>query len=233
MASEINKDTEILFNNQYYPVFKVLKQEFPNWYCYEHFIPSGKRVQVVIDNHAHYLTVHNHAYVFRWMMPQRPFLYSADDFYSDSDRQVGIYRFTPGNENIKMTTEQIKDIAYGVVEIDDAYLKKMNEAMQKAFTFFAFKIPVLDMRVDVLLDSDFGPLFDLHPTGKALVEVQNVIESYKRKQDEQRTKLLDKVKEQLSTYPNYLSILRDLLQEKLTIEEAIAQAGNKIFMKGF
>lgn len=222
-------DAQILLADEYVPVEKYLGEEIPNWYCYEHFVASDKKLQVYVNNHTHNLPIVSRSLIFKWMMPSRPSLYSDEDFYSDQDRKAGIYRLSVG-QPLSISDEEIKNIAKGFVKVDADYLAKLNQMVSKAFVFHAYKIPIINIRLDEIPDSAFDSLYEIH-TGSWAEKVKEIEAEQRRVQQEKKEKSLLQVKDTLKTYPDFLSILKDLVSEKLPIEE-VEKNLSGIFVKG-
>jgi len=223
------KDVEILLSDEYFPAYKYLGEGFENWYYHEHLIPSDKKLQVFINDHTHNLPIVSRSIVFKWLMPQKPFLYSDEDFYTEQDRKIGIYRLSVGDK-IVISEKELKDIAKGHVKIDNEYLKKLQDLAEKAFTFFAIKIPIVNIRLDEIPDSSFNYLYNIH-TGSSSLKVKEIEENQKELQEKEKIKSLLQVKDTLASLPDYLSILKDLVSGKTNIEEAQKNCTG-IFVKG-
>jgi len=164
-------------------------------------------------------------------VPERPNLYSEEDSFSADDRKVGIYRLTCG-EKFKLNEEELKALAKGVITAERDYLTKINTLIAKAVTFNTWKIPYADVRMDHVPEIRFESLFDLHE-GFVRGKVTELVETKKKAQSDEKIRLLEQVKEKLRAQPDYLSILRQLVREEMTIDEAIRQTQDRgIIIKG-
>lgn len=228
---EFTKEDRDLIFDQFVPVVRYLGQEITDWHCREQMFKSNKTKQVYINQHTHNLPIESHAYIFRWLMPARPFLYSHTDAVEEQARYVGIFRYTIGNERLTLTEKEVQDIAKGVVEIDPSALTKLNELAEKTFKFNAYKIPIFQVRVDVVPDSAFDQLYEIH-SGSLSQEVSKIEKDLKRRQETEKEKLLLDVKNKLLAQPDYLSILREVVSAKCSIEEATARTFSSLFIKG-
>ena len=228
----IAQERALFFSDQYKPVADLFGEEIPNWYYLDHLIPSEKKEQFIINGHVHNISVVNHAFLLRWIMPSYPNLYSSKDFYSFDDRRVGYYRFMVG-EQFSISNEEIRRIAKGERVVDDGYLQKINDYVKRSFVFNTFKIPMPDVRIDELSDTDFEKMLCIH-TGSAQESAKKLQAERKAQTKDQKEKLLVQVKELLKSYPDYLSILRRLVSEEISIERAIelTQSTPGIFRKG-
>lgn len=225
------KDKDILLSDEYKPVQALLGDNIPNWYYLEHLVPTDKRQPVYLNGHVHNIPIVSHAFVFRWIMPANPVIYSEEDTYSPIDRKVGMYRFTIG-ERFVITDEEVRKIALGEKKVDQGYLDRLNRYMEDSFLFNTFKIPMLDVRVDEIVESEYDKILGIH-NGKTAAVARSI--KAKRLSDEQKQKseLLEQVKNTLKTYPDYLSILRRLVSEEMTIDQAIQLTSSAgIFTKG-
>lgn len=231
-AQEVSKrDKEILYSNEYRPAEVYLGEPMPNWYCLEHLVPSDKKHSLYLNAHVHNLPVVSHAYLFRWLMPANPVIYSDEDKYSEVDRKVGLYRFTVG-ERFVISEDEVRLIATGEKRVDQEYLDRLNRYMEKSFLFNALKIPLVDVRVDEVVASAFDSIYEIH-NGKTAAEARRVQQKRALDEQEQKLKLLEQVKNTLKSYPDYLSILRRLVAEEMTIDQAIELTGSAgIFTKG-
>jgi hypothetical protein len=223
------KDIEILLTDEYFPASKYLGEGFDNWYYHEHLVQSEKKMQIFVNGHTHNLPIVSRSIIFKWLMPQKPFLYSEEDFYSDSDRKAGIYRLSVG-EKISISEKELKEIAKGYVKIDSDYLKKLQELVEKSFTFYSLKIPIVNIRLDEIPDSSFNHLYEIH-TGSWVSKIKEIEEQQKEAQEKAKIKSLLQVKDTLSSFPDYLSILKDLVSGKISINE-VESKNVGIFVKG-
>jgi len=232
------QDKYVILNDEYKPASEILGEDFPNWYYYQHDIPTKKIWQVYIENHTYNLPIVNRAILFRWIVPERPNLYSENDRFDSEARKAGIYRLTYGKPFQKtdalgvVDEEHIKDVAKGLVEVTDDYLQELNDAMKRTFTFNTWKIPYVDVRLDVVNEKEFPLLTQFHQ-GQITEKVTEMVNNKKASQEDEKNKSLELVKDKLRSLPDYLSILRQLVRENISADEAIAVTGNRgIFTKG-
>lgn len=228
---EFTKEDRDLICEQFVPVVRYLGEEITDWHCREQTFKSDKVKQVYISQHTHNLPVESHAYLFRWLMPARPFLYSHTDGVEEAARYVGIFRYTIGTERLTLTEKEIHDIAKGIVAVDKQSLTKLNELAEKTFKFNAYKTPIFQVRIDVIPDSAFDQLYEIH-NGSLSQEVSKIQSDFRRKQESEKEKLLLDVKGKLKAQPDYLSILRDIVSGRLSIDEATERTFSSLFIKG-
>lgn len=233
-----DQDRRVIFNDEYKPASTVLGETFENWYYYQHDIPTKKVWTVFVEGHTYNLPVVNRSILFRWMIPDCPNLYSPDDRFSPEAKKAGIYRLTYGKPYQKndalgsVDEEYIKKVAKGLVEVDKGFMEDLNDAVKRTFTFNAWKIPHIDVRLDVVDDAEFAILTKFHG-GPTAEKIDEYVRKKKEAQEAEKTKSLDVVKDKLRSLPDYLSILRELVQEKITTDEAIERAGSPgILIKG-
>lgn len=226
-----DQEKNILLSDDYKPASELLGEGFDNWYFVENSIPTKKNWQVFINGHTHNLPIENKSILFRWFVPASPNLYSEADAFSPEDRKVGIYRLTCG-EKFEINDEEIKKLAKGVIKADRDYLTKLNALIAKTVTFNTWKIPYADVRMDHVPDNRFDSLFELHE-GSVRSKITELVEKKKQAQSEEKIRLLGEVKERLRAQPDYLSILRQLVREEVTVDEAIRQTQDRgIITKG-
>ena len=233
-----DQEKKVIVNDEYKPVSEIFGEGFDNWYFYQHDIPTKKVWQVYVEGHTYNVPIVNRSILFRWVVPANPNLYSENDRFDSEARRVGIYRLTYGKPFQKtdalgsVDEGFIKKVAKGLVEVDQSYVEDLNDAMKRTFTFNTWKIPYVDVRLDVVADSEFSVLHQFH-SGQTAAKVVELVENKKAAQESEKSKSLEIVKDKLRSLPDYLSILRQLVQEKISAEEAIAVTGNRgIFTKG-
>ena len=226
------EDKEILYGN-HEPASKMLGDDIDeNWQYVEFTVPTPKIHQAFVNGHTHNLPVVQRAYVFRWRMPEAPNLYSEGDRIDAIGIKSGFFRFTIG-EKFHISDDEVKEISSGLKKVEAGYLLKLDEAVKHAFVFNTLKIPYMDVRVDEVRQESFGKLYDIHK-GQHKKTVHGLVEKMKDIQSLQLAKYFSEVKQKIKEQPNYLLILRDVVQKKLTIEDAIERTSKYpgIFVKG-
>lgn len=233
-----DQDKKVIVNDDYKPASEILGEGFDNWYYYQHDIPTKKVWQVYVEGHTYKLPIVNRSFLFRWVIPAEPNLYSESDRFDPGARKTGIYRLTYGKPFQKtdalgvVDEGYIKQVAKGLIEVDQPFIENLNDAMKRTFTFNTWKIPYVDVRIDVVADSEFPLLSQFHQ-GHTAAKVVELVNKKKAAQEEEKTKSLEIVKDKLRELPDYLSILRQLVQETISADQAIEATANRgIFTKG-
>jgi len=164
------------------------------------------------------------------MMPKSPCLYSVDAKYSDEDLKSLLFRFTVGEEPFLMSIEEIKKIARGEIKVSQEFVADINEKMNKTFSFNVWKIPVVHVSTDEYVFTNAWTIYE----GRELHKAQSLEQELTLALETKKKKLLDEAKERIKQYPDYLSIVRKLIQSKISFEEAINEAGpaSGIIVKG-
>ena len=226
------EDREILFDSEYKLASDLLGDVDENWKYLSFDTPIKDDVLQILDGQSYNIPVVNRAYVFRWMMPHAPNLYSENDRIDAIGIKTGFFRFTIG-EKFQIPEEDIENIASGLVEVDNSYLLKIQEYADKAFVFNSLKIPHLRVHVDEL-DEKIVPSLYENKSAEWKKGINQTLEKLRDEQSEKLARYFSEVKQSIKEQPDYLLILREVVQEKISIEDAI-ETTNKypgIFKKG-
>ena len=94
------------------------------------------------------------------------------------------------------------------------------------------KIPYLDVRYDSIPDAELDSFVSFHK-GKTAEQASLMAKKIKDAENEQKESLLQDVKATLGSRPDYLSILKQVVLEEISIEQAMQVTGNSgVFQKG-
>lgn len=222
------QDKEILLNKKYKPVSELFGEGIKNWYYYDLYTDSPKKEVVQVNGNIHKIPVRGHVYIFRWMMPKNPCVYGLEDVCSDEAIRLGIFRYTVGGNPFLMSEDEIKKIARGEISVSQDYIQNIRKQMEKVFKFDTWKIPVVHVSADEWVFTGAWGMYEGFEKDRALALEQNLI----LKQEEKKKLLLEDVKGRLESFPDYLSIVRSLVQEKISMESAVQQVGPNIIVKG-
>jgi hypothetical protein len=214
------------------PAGEVLSGDcLPEWFYKEKIYPTDKKKQIYLDNHAFNLPVESRSIVFRWIIPTKPNLYSAEWEVPADYRMASVMRLTTG-EWFGLTEHDLKEVRDGRASIPKEKLALISKMLQKSFLFNGLKIPYLEVRWDTVSNKDLDN-FVLFHTGRTAEQAVLIANTLKDDQEKQKTELLRDALSTLQSKPNYLSILRDVVAERISVETAIQMTDNSgVFQKG-
>lgn len=223
---------EFFVGDGWSPASEILQGDCsPEWFYKEKVYPTDKKKQVYLDNHAFNLPIESHSIVFRWIIPTKPNLYTSDWEVPADYRMASVMRLTTG-EWLGLSEQDLKEVREGRATMPKEKLALISQMLQKSFLFNGLKIPYLEVRWDAVSETDLEGFVAFH-TGKTAEQAVLIADTLKQDQENQKIKLLQNAQDALQSKPNYLSILRDVVAEKISIETAIQMTGNSgVFQKG-
>lgn len=203
----------------------------PEWFYKEKAYPTDKKKQVYLDNHAFNLPLASQSIVFRWIIPTKPNLYHSEWEVPSDYRMASVMRLTTG-EWFGLTEQDLKEVREGRSTMSKDKLAIISEMLQKSFLFNGLKIPYIEVRWDIVSDDDLNSFITFH-SGKTAEQAVLIANTLKSAQENQKQQLLQNVQSTIKSKPNYLSILRDVVAEKISVETAIQMTDNSgVFQKG-
>lgn len=213
------------------PADQILDGSFPEWWYKITAYPTEKKKQIYLDSHTFNLAVESKSVVFRWIMPKKPNIYSESWEIPEDYRMASVMRFTVGDWG-GLTEQDLQEVRSGRGKIERDKLARISDLLQRSFLFNGLKIPYLDVRYDSIPDSELESFVSFH-TGKTAEHATLMVKKLKDAENEQKESLLQDVKATLGSRPDYLSILKQVVLEKISIEQAMQVTGNSgVFQKG-
>jgi len=226
---EISKD--FFVGGGWHPSNDLLDSDFPEWFYKETVFQTEKKKQVYLDGHTFNLPLESHSYVFRWIMPQKPNIYKPDWEIPNDYRMASVLRFTVG-EWFGLTEQDLNEVREGRANLSRDKLAHISKVLENSFLFNGLKIPYIEVRCDWVSDKELQNFIDFHQ-GKTAEQAFLITKNVKESQIKQKRELLRSVTDTLRSKPNFLSILRDVVGEKISVEDAVEMTGNSgIFQKG-
>lgn len=225
-------DREIFLNKKYSPASELFGEELKNWHYYDFYVdaPKSHTKKITVNGSVHEIPIRGHVYLFRWMMPPHPCIYSIDDHYTEKDLKSLLFRFTVGDKPFLMGPEEIQKIIDGEIEVSPDFIADIDEKMELAFSFNVWKIPLVHVSVD---EYNFTGAWGEY-SGEKLENARLLEADLIAEQEREKSRLLEETLKEIQKYPDYLSTVRRLIQRKISFDEAIEEAGvqSSIIVKG-
>jgi hypothetical protein len=213
------------------PTTSVLETDFPEWVCKQTVYQTDKKKQIYLDGHTFNLPVESRSIVFRWLMPKKPNIYSPEWEVPEDYRMASVMRFTIG-EWFGLTEDDLKEVRESRVSIPRERLSQISKMLEKSFLFNGLKIPYIEVRWDSVSEIELNSFINFH-VGKMGEQALFIANNIRDAEFAQKKELLGSALSTLQSKPAYLSILRDVVEQRISIETAIEMTGNSgVFQKG-
>lgn len=171
-------------------------ERFRGWY----FFKRPLRKETLFHNDVTYaFNVCNYHYQF--IMPSKLEFSGGLISYSDAERQLGVFRYPRGENGRFSAPISLKGLVKDVMNLTPEEIKSLISNRQ-VLTFEAFRIPQYGFEFFCVTDQDFK---DMGPVGHAFCEEYEWVLRGK----------MEEVKSKITTSPNYLLILRNVLDFEL------------------
>jgi hypothetical protein len=144
---------------------------------------------------------------------------------------ASVLRFTVG-EWTGLTDDDLKEIREGRDSLSKERLSQLSKMIEKSFLFNGLKIPYIEVRWDSISETELQKFIEFH-SGKTAGLASLMVEDIKQAQAKRKDELLQNARDTLRSKPAFLSILRDVVSEKISIETAMEMTGNSgVFQRG-
>ncbi len=160
-------------------------------------------------------------YNFKFIMPPLISFNKGTIYYSDAERLFGVFRF-PTNDKGEYNTPINLDVKKMVNELSQEQLENLMKK-KSVLTFEAYKIARFGFHFFDLSDIDFNKIYEI-------IGSDNMKELRKRYTNELSSRI-EEIKERIKGIPNYLLIMRNVLNRDLDFKE-VSSLTNDVIRNG-